>query len=175
MKKLKLLASLLFIGLLSSCGSSTSSGSDSTETANTAETDDATFYASQPVESGLYDASEYDITGENERKGKFDGRIYFSLSPQLSAFYVFENGNRTKIDYKISLKHPFQKEEDGVFKSEDTKDQPVTITPDSTFYSLEFSKNDSKVKIIFNPKPRHTGTALEILEKINQTAEKNKK
>lgn len=161
------LALTAFIVSLSSCGGGSSASKEETKV------DDASFYETQPVQSGLYDADYYDITGQNARKGRFDGRIYFSLSPETSAFYVFENGNRTKIDYIVALQKPFEKGDSGIYRSVDTKDRPVTISTDSTMYVVDFQRSGEDMKITFNPKPRHTGSAVEILEKIN--AQKNKK
>lgn len=162
--------SLSFIaGLLAlaSCG-----GATKTEE-TTAKVDDEAFYKTQPIHSGLYDADYYDITGTNSRKGRFDGRIYFSLSPETSAFYVFENGNRTKIDYTVTLQRPFEKNDSGLYVSVDSKDRPVSICTDSTMYVLDFQRSGEDLKITFNPKPRHEGSALDILEKM--AAQKNKK
>lgn len=156
----------LMLGL-NSCGNA--SKGDQQE----AKIDDDAFYATQPVRSGLYDADYYDITGTNARKGRFDGRIYFTLSPEMSAFYVFENGNRTKIDYLVALQKPFEKGDSGIYYSVDTKNHPVTINTDSTMYILGFQRGAEDMKITFSPKPRHTGSAIEILEKIN--AQKTKK
>lgn len=153
---------------LTSCG-----GNSSKSQEKELKVDDAAFYATQPLHSGLYDAEYYDITGgNNPRKGMFDGRIYFSLSPETSAFYVFENGNRTKIDYTVVLQKPFEKTDSGTYVSIDSKNRPVSIAPDSTYLLLDFMHGSSDVKITFNSKPRHEGSAIEILEKIN--AQKNK-
>lgn len=153
--------------LISCSGASTKSGETSVKL------DDESFYATQPVHSGLYDADYYDITGNNPRKGRFDGRIYFSLSPETSAFYVFENGNRTKIDYLVGLQKPFEKGDSGIYYSVDAKDRPVTIATDSSMYVINFQRSGEDMKITFNPKPRHEGSAIDILEKMN--AQKNKK
>lgn len=147
---------------LNSCGNS---NSNKTEGEETVKADEA-FYESQPVESGLYDANYYDIVGPNARRGKFDGRIYFSLSPETSAINVFENGNRTKIDYLVVLPKPFEKNDSGIYVTTDKKDNPVCVVPDSV-YTLKFIHFSDTVSIGFSPKPRHTGTAIEILEKIN--------
>ena len=165
MKKLSL---LLFATLLFSCGGNKSNQDSAKEVIN-----EAAFYETQPVPSGLYEAESYDITGTNARKGKFDGRVYFALSPDANALYVFENGNRTKIDMLVNLKKPFEKGDSGVYITTDVKDLPVTVTPDSAVYYLNFQKGSENVKIGFNPKPRHTGTATEIMEKM--AAQKNKK
>ncbi|MCH5229392.1 MAG: hypothetical protein J1F12_05290 [Muribaculaceae bacterium] len=161
-KKFLFLAVSSFIFMLASCGAG---GKTETKDETKAIDDDA-FYATQPVHSGLYNADYYDITGTSERKGKFDGRIYFSLSPETSAFYVFENGNRTKIDYQVNLQKPFEKNDSGVYVSIDAKNQPVCINTDSTTYFLDFQRGQENIKIGFDPKPRHEGTALEILEKM---------
>ena len=144
-------------------------GQKTSEQAKEAEAnvDNADFYATQPLHSGLYDASYFDITGPNARKGQFDGRIFFTLSPELSAIYVFENGNRTKIESTIALKKPFEKTDSGFYRSVDTKDNPVIVTPDSTDYTLDYKHGENDYKITFSPKPRYEGSALEILEKIN--------
>ena len=151
---------------LNSCGGNT------TKPADDGGVDDDAFYATQPLHSGLYDADYYDITGTNARKGHFDGRIYFSLSPKTSGLYVFENGNRTKIDYIVGLKAPFVKGADGVYSTTDLKDKPVTINTDSTTYFLKFIHFNDTVSIGFSPKARHLGSAIDILEKMN--AQKNK-
>lgn len=153
---------------MSSCGSNSAKSEG-----EASKIDDEAFYSTQPVHSGLYDADYYDITGPNARKGRFDGRIYFSLSPETSAFYVFENGNRTKIDYIVALQKPFEKGDSGIYYTTDTKDHPVTLNTDSTAYVLDFTRGAEDMKITFNPKPRHTGSAIDILEKMN--AQKNKK
>lgn len=155
-----LVFSFLSLSLIS-CGGSGSSKSEAEEKEPTEEE----FYATQPVVSGLYDADYYDIKGNNPRKGKFDGRIYIALNPKFSAFNVFENGNRTKIDYFVNLKEPFEKT-DSVYSTLDTKNLPVTINTDSTTYFLNFIHQNDTVCIGFNPKPRHEGTATEIAEKI---------
>lgn len=150
-----------------SCGGNSTKSED-----NAAEVDDEAFYATQPVHSGLYNADYYDITGNNPRKGKFDGRVYIALNPKVSALYVFENGNRTKIDYLVGLQKPFQKGENGIFSAMDNKDQPVTLNTDSSTYVLTFQHFNDTVQIGFSPKARHTASALDILEKMN--AQRNK-
>lgn len=157
--------SLIFVSLASCGGGTTTSDKN-------VSVDDEAFYATQPLHSGLYDADYYDITGNKTQKGRFDGRIYFSLSPETSAFYVFENGNRTKIDYTVTLQKPFEKGDSGIYYSMDTKNRPVTINTDSTAYVLSFQRTGEDLKITFSPKPRHTGSAIDILEKM--AAQKNK-
>ncbi len=136
--------------------------------------DDEAFYSTQPVTSGQYRAVRYDIAGEKARKGMFDGRVLISLSPEQSGMYVFENGNRAKIDYKIVLKQPFEKGDSGVFRTVDVNDLPVTISADSTLYTLSFEKNKHQVNISFEQEPMNTGTALEIMERISAQIQKNK-
>ena len=138
----------------------------------TEKVDNAAFNETQPVHSGLYDANYYNITGTNPRKGQFDGRVFFSLSPEMSAIYVFENGNRTKIDNTITLKHPFEKNDSGVYISIDQKDRTVCIYPDSTHFVLSYQYSGDTLNISFNSKARYEGSPLEILEKI--TAQKKK-
>lgn len=144
------------------------------EKAAPAPVDDDAFYATQPVHSGLYDAFSYDIQGTNARKGKFDGRVFFTLSPEQSAIYVYENGNRTKIDYKVVLEKPFVEGDSGIYRSVDVKGLPVTIVPDSANLVLNFEKPGVKVAIGFDKKPRNTFNALEALEKMNEQIQKNK-
>lgn len=158
---------LLAIFALSSCG-----GSSSSKTQESAAVDDDAFYATQPVHSGLYDADYYDIVGPNARKGRFDGRIYFSLSPKTSGINVFENGNRTKIDYIVGLDKPFEKDANGVYSTTDMKGKPVTVNTDSTTYFLNFIHFNDTVTIGFSPKARHLGSAIDILEKMNERKSK---
>ena len=170
MKSLFSALSLLAVAIVFSLSSCSGSASKSAEAA---ETDDDAFYATQPVHSGLYDADYYNITGSNPRKGHFDGRIYFSLSPETSAFYVFENGNRTKINVLGVMPKPFEKGDSGIYSTVDKNNLPVTINTDSTAYILSFKEKDgTDYNITFTPKPRHTGTAVEILEKINAQRKK---
>lgn len=157
----------LFLAMVS-CGGN-KQASESTVKA----VDDDTFYATQPVKSGQYRAVSYDIVGDNTRKGKFDGRVLISLSPEQSGMYVFENGNRAKIDYKLVLKKPFEKGDSGRYTTVDVNDLPVTITTDS-LYVLSFEKGKNKISIDFDPTPMNTGSALEIMEKISAQIQKTK-
>lgn len=137
--------------------------------------DDDAFYATQPVKSGQYRAVSYDIAGDNARKGKFDGRVLISLSPEQSGMYVFENGNRAKIDYKLVLKQPFEKGDSGVYRTVDVNDLPVTISTDSTVYTLSFEKNKHQVKIGFESQPMNVFTALEAMERISKQLKNSEK
>lgn len=167
MKALSIFASAALMLAMAAC-----SGGNK-EKAEKAAVDDDAFYATQPVHSGQYRAVSYDITGENERKGKFDGRILISLSPDQSGMYVFENGNRAKIDYTLVLKQPFEKGDSGVYRTVDVNDLPVTIKTDS-IYTLSFEKGKHKVEIGFEAAPMNTGSALEVMERISTTLQKNK-
>lgn len=164
------LAMLMFLsfGALMSCGG----GQSKTEAEEAATADTEDFYATQPLHSGLYDASYYEITGDNEKKGHFDGRVFFSLKPENSAMYVYENGNRTKIDYFVNLSKPFEKN-DSAFVSADKENNPVVLTPDSTGYTLNFTRNNNQIKISLDKNPRSTGSADEILGRMLD--QKNKK
>lgn len=157
--------------LMTACASKTSSDNESGKVDKIEE--QKIEMQSLPIESGLYDASSYDITGSNPRKGKFDGRIYFTLSPDLSAFYVYENGNRTKIDYLVTLKQPFEKT-DSCYMALDKNDMPVKLCADSATYFISFHKSGADISIGFDPEPRHTCTAVQALEKINELKSKNK-
>lgn len=163
-----LLAALIMTGILFySC-----SGEKKTEER---AVDDDAFYATQPVRSGLYDATYYDITGKNARKGPFDGRIYFCLSPDRSALYVFENGNRTKINYPVDLERPFEKGDSGIYMTLDKKGRPVSVRNDSGVYLLKFQRTGEDFTIKFNPQPRSTAPAMDIFDKIEEQINKNKK
>lgn len=170
MKTIRLFAAFACMAMFASCGGG---AKDSTRTEKAV--DDAEFYATQPVVSGQYRAVSYDIAGSNARKGKFDGRLLISLSPsEQSGMYVYENGNRAKIDYKIVLKTPFEKGDSDIYKTVDVNDLPVTITPDSLGYILAFEKNNSQVKIGFESEPMTTGSAIEMMERISTAIQKNK-
>lgn len=134
--------------------------------------DETAFYASQPIESGQYRAVNYNITGANERKGHFDGRMLIALDPERSGLYVYENGNRTKIDYRVMLAKPFERGDSGVYNSTDTEGRPVTIRTDSTVYTLSFQKKDSHVSIGFESKPMSTGTPYDIWQRISDAISK---
>lgn len=160
--------------LLASCGGNAAQKENDTtaEVETTAEENDA-FYATQPVHSGTYIANSYDISGKNARKGHYDGRIIFTLSPETtSAFYVYENGNRTKISYKVILQHPFEKGDSGIYSTVDVNNLPVTINTDSTEYYLSFQKNDARVKIGFDSEPKNSTNAFEALEDMNKELQK---
>lgn len=167
MKIKTVIASLAAVTLLTACGGS----KGETAQDSTPAVDEAAFAESQPMQSGVYDASRYDITGENERKGAFDGRVMAALDPQLSALYIYENGNRTKIDYKVVMEKPFEKG-DSAYATVDIKGNPVTINTDSTVYVLTFTKGKELVKIEFDSKARTTATATEMQERINEQSHK---
>lgn len=167
--------SLIMFGL-GSCGGNKSTESASGETVE-AET---AFLENQPFESGLYDADYYVVTTKDadgkektDNKGHFDGRVFFSLSPEQSAMYVFENGNRTKINYIVNFEKPFEKTDSGSYVAIDTKQMPVVLTPDSANYLLSFERGPENYVITMSQKPRYTGTAVEIMEKMVE--QKNKK
>lgn len=128
--------------------------------------------APQPMECGEYVADSYDITGKNARSGRFDGRLLVSLSPEQSALYVYENGNRAKIDYKIILKTQFEKGDSGMYVASDSKGNPVMLRTDSTVYTLAFDKNESQIRINFDKNPKSTGSATAILERITKMIQK---
>ena len=156
-----------------------SCGNAKTETAEESKgVDDEAFYETQPLKSGLYDASYFSIkpvkvTKDNPgREGHFDGRVFFALSPEKSALYVFENGNRTKINYLLNLTKPFEKTDSG-YVTTDMKGNNVTVMPDSANCILSFERGEENVNITFSPTPRYTGTAVEIMEKMAD--QKNRK
>lgn len=138
----------------------------------TEEISEEEFYATQPVVSGQYDADYYNISGENARKGPFDGKILIALEPENSGIYVYENGNRAKIDYRLMLGKPFEKGADGNFSSVDKNGGAVTVATDSTVYTLSFKSKGDDVKIFFNPKPVQTATSFEIWQRISNAVSK---
>ena len=158
--------SVLFLGAvlafaLVGCGQKGASSGDETKQ------DEAAFAANQPMESGTYQADYYDITGPNARKGHFDGRVLVSLSPEVSALYVYENGNHAKIDYLVMLSKPFEKGDSGIYRALDKEGKTVTVKTDSV-YSLSFDKKDSQVTINFEKNPLSTQPAMNVIEKINE-------
>ena len=161
--------------LLASCGGNAAkdAAADSTAATETTAVENEDFYATQPVHSGTYIADYYDISGDNARKGHFDGRIIFTLSPETtSAFYVYENGNRAKISYKVILQRPFEKGDSGIYSTVDVNNLPVTINTDSTEYYLSFQKKNALVKIGFDSKPKTSTNAFEALEDMNKELQK---
>lgn len=166
MKVLKFFALAGVAFALASCGNSASK-----QQSAEAEAEADSFYAAQPVESGVYDATYFDIKGKDSRKGQFDGRVIFSLSPDQSAIFVYENGNRTKIKHVIMLKAPFEKG-DSTYVATDAKGLPVVMSSDSVSNLLDYIANNDTVTITLSKTPRNTYTPLEALEKINELATK---
>lgn len=166
MKTLKFfgLCGLAFI--MASCG-----GNASKEKEAEAEAASEAFYAEQPVESGMYDATYFNIQGKDSRKGQYDGRIIYSLSPDQSAVFVYENGNRTKIKHLLMLDKPFQKG-DSTYTATDAKGMPVVVGNDSTNMYINYIANNDTVTITFVPNARNTFTPLEALAKIKEEAGK---
>ena len=152
--------------IMASCG-----GNSAKEKEAEAQAANEAFLAEQPVESGVYDATYFDIKGKESRKGQFDGRVIYALSPDQNAIFVYENGNRTKIKHILMLDKPFQKQ-DSVYVAVDKTGIPVTVGNDSTNMVIDYIANGDTVTITFNPKPRNSYTALEALEKIKEQASK---
>lgn len=166
MKKIKFLGLCGLAFIMASC-----SGNANKEKEAEAEAANEAFYAEQPVESGMYDATYFDIKGKDSRKGQFDGRVIYALSPDQSAVFVYENGNRTKIKNILMLDKGFQKE-DSVFVAVDKAGIPVTVGNDSTNMYINYIANSDTVTITFNPKARTTYTPIEALAKIRDEASK---
>ena len=166
MKTLKFfgLCGLAFI--MASCGGNSSKDKE-------AETQDANeaFLADQPVESGMYDATYFNIKGKDTRKGQFDGRVIYAISPEQSAVFVYENGNRTKIKHILVLDKPFQKQ-DSVYVAMDKTGIPVTVGNDSTNMTIDYITAGDTVTITFNPKARTVYTPMEAMQKITEEAGK---
>lgn len=166
MKTFKILGLCGLAFIMASCG-----GNANKEKEAEAEAANEAFYSEQPVESGMYDATYFDIKGKNSRKGQFDGRVIYALSPDQSAVFVYENGNRTKIKHLLMLDKPFQKE-DSVYTATDKTGIPVVVGNDSTNMYVNYIANGDTVTITFNPKARNTYTAIEALSKIKEEASK---
>lgn len=149
----------------------TSCGSGNKEKAAEAEAANETFQAEQPVKSGVYDAEYFDIQGKDSRKGQFDGRVIYALSPEQSVVYVYENGNRTKIKHLLMLEKGFVKG-DSLWTATDAKGMPVTVVPDSARMKLNYIANSDTVSITFNPEARNLYDPIEALAKIKETAQK---
>lgn len=161
------LSAVAGICIISGCNSAgNKSGEDSAQTISIME--------EQPLVSGQYEASEYDIKGENARSGMFDGRVLVALSDEQSAIYVYENGNRTKIDYSIVLERPFEKGDSGKYTTTDKKGNPIVLKADSVSNMLDFDRNGAHISIRFNKEPKSTGTAMEMLERMNEQLNKGK-
>lgn len=163
----------LILGLLGATALSLPSCSG-TAKEGTSDSTAPTAMQPQPVESGLYDASRYEISGENARKGSFDGRLMVAISEDQSALYVYENGNRTKIDYTVVLAAPFEKNDSGLYVTKDNKGIDVTINTDSTVNVLTFNRNDSKIRIDFSKEATTQADALTMLERMSEQKAKNK-
>ena len=114
--------------------------------------DDDAFYATQPVRSGIYRAVDFDIA-------------------EQSGMYIYENGNRVKLDYSIMLSAPFAKT-DSVYSTTDAKGRPVTISTDSTVYVLAFEKGKETIRIGFESKPMSTTSASDMWTKISDRLSK---
>lgn len=139
--------------------------------AEEAETAEVEFAKSQPVESGIYNADYFNIRGAEPRKGNYDGRVLFSISPDQTAVLVYENGNRTKIHHLLMLKAPFEKT-DSIYTSTDANGNPVTLRADSTFMQMVYVSKADTVSINFDPTPRNVYTPIEALQKIQEQAQK---
>ncbi|MDE5839966.1 MAG: hypothetical protein K2H49_03510 [Muribaculaceae bacterium] len=165
MKTLKFLGLCGVAFMMASCGGNASKEKEAEAEANEA------FAEKQPVESGIYDATYFDIKGKDSRKGQFDGRVIYALSPEQSVVFVYENGNRTKIKQILMLENGFQKE-DSVYVATDKNGLPVTVGNDSTEMYVNYISNNDTVTITFNPKARNTYSPIEALSKIKEEAGK---
>ncbi|MDE6510708.1 MAG: hypothetical protein K2L00_01245 [Muribaculaceae bacterium] len=166
MKTLKFLGLCGLAFVIASCG-----GNSTKEKEAEAQAANEAFLAEQPVESGVYDATYFDIKGKDPRKGQFDGRVIYSLSPEQSAIFVYENGNRTKIKHILMLDKPFEKK-DSVYVAMDKTGISVTVGSDSTSMYIDYIAKGDTVTVTFDPKPRNVYTPLEALEKIKEQSSK---
>ncbi len=156
----------VMVAMLASCG-----GNERKKVAEAEQAKTEAFIASQPLKSGVYTASYFDIKGENPRKGPFDGRMIMALDPEESVVYIYENGNRAKINYNIILQSPFEKK-DSVWVAFDKENRPVKLALDSVA-TLSFPRGEQNVAITFDPNPTTEGSASEMKERIvNQLKKK---
>ncbi len=163
MKAIKILCLSSLLLALGSCGNSQKAAEETTAP-------DETFYAAQPIESGIYDATYFNIKGKDNRKGAFDGRVIVSISPKQNAMFVYENGNRTKIKHIVMLDAPFEKG-DGSYTAA-SKGAPVSLATDSANYIVNYINNNDTVTITFNRQARSKYEPLEALKKIQEEASK---
>lgn len=140
------MTALASMTLLAACGGNKDNAKE------TADTEVATFYESQPLESGEYRAVSFTYDEEGERRNSFDGRMLVALTPESSGILVFENGNRTKFEARASLTKPFEKI-DGVYTATDSKDQPVKIITGVENDTLYLIKGGKGVKVAFEKEP----------------------
>lgn len=161
-------ASLVFMtpALMQSCTGNANEKNESAQSVSSA-------MAPQPLENGVYEASYYNIEGKGERKGNFDGRVMVSLDQNKSVIFVYENGNRAKIRYILSLDTPFKKDS-VTYYSAASANGNVVLNTASQPYSLTFSKGVSQITIDFDSLPKSTGTAFEMLERINNQINQDK-
>lgn len=164
MKYTKFLSASALVLAMAACGGNSQKASEETAA------EEAGFYENQPLESGMYDASYFDIKGKDSRKGAFDGRVIVSVSPEQSAIFVYENGNRTKIKHLLMLDAPLEKA-DSLYTSA-SKGLPVTLASDSTDYKVNYISNSDTVTITFSQKARSAYQPLEALQKIQEEASK---
>ena len=162
---------LKFFGLCGLALVMASCGGNASKEKEAAAAQSEAFYAEQPVESGIYEATYFNIKGKDARKGQFDGRVIYALSPEQSAILVFENGNRTKIKHLTMIETPFAKS-DSIYKATDAKGMPVTVGNDTTMMLLKYIANGDTVTITFNPKALNTYEPIEALTKIKDQAQK---
>lgn len=163
MKTLKFLAlSAIAISMAACSGNNKEKAADAEAAAN------ETFAAQQPLKSGLYDATYFNIKSADEKKkGSFDGRVVFSLSPEQPAFLVYENGNRTKIKHLVLLKGGFEKT-DSVYSAMSKDDLPVMLAPDSAGFNITYLQKADTVTISFGATPKTEFTPIEALSKVRE-------
>lgn len=166
MKAIKFLGLCGLAFAMASCG-----GNANKEKEAEAEAAAEEFAAAQPVESGIYDAVYFNIKGEDPRKGNFDGRVIYALSPENNAVLVYENGNRTKIKNLLVLEGGFEKG-DSTYTATDKQGNPVVVANDSANMVITYIAKNDTVAITFTPQARNTYTAIEALAKIQEEAAK---
>lgn len=159
MKKLLFVSALASLVMFGSCGGNKDKAEVSTEA------ESATFYETQPLESGEYRAVSFTYDEEGERRNSFDGRMLVAVTPESSGIYIYENGNRTKFEARVSLSQPFEKT-DSVYTASDSQNQPVVLVSGSESDTLKVIKGGKGVKIAFEKKPLNVLTPEDAWKRI---------
>lgn len=134
--------------------------------AETSEADTAKFLEAQPVASGEYRAVSFQYEEEGSTRMPFDGRIIFSLAPENSAIYVYENGNHTHFKAVVPLSETFSKT-DSIYTAADKKNLPVNVIPGAENDTLIIEKDNKKVKIAFERKAVSEMSPMDAMTRIS--------
>lgn len=161
MKKRNLIYGLALAGavVFASCG-----GGE--KKAESQEANAEEFAATQPVASGEYRAVSFQYDEPESSRMPFDGRIIFSLAPENSGIYVYENGNRTHFKAVVSLPTAFTKA-DSVYNATDSKEQNVSLIVGSQADTLVIVKDSKPVKVAFEKDPVSEMSAVDAMARIS--------